>query len=143
MRAALLLLIAEAPRNGYQLMRTAAERSGGRWRPSTGSVYPTLAQLEDEGLIRAEERDGARVFELTAAGRRHVDSHPHACAPWDAECEPDVELAEELHALVGQLHLAAMEVGRAGDVRQMKRAAELISATRRQLYRILAEDLDD
>src|SRR5271167_4854076 len=63
-RIALLLLISEEPRNGYQLMQAIEERSGGRWRPSPGSVYPALAQLEDEGLIHATERDGARVFEI-------------------------------------------------------------------------------
>ena len=63
-RAALLLLLAEEARNGYQLMQTIEERSGGRWRPSPGSVYPALAQLEDEGLVRAVERDGTKLFEL-------------------------------------------------------------------------------
>src|ERR1700761_5154502 len=48
-------LLAEEPRNGYQLMQTIEERSGGRWSPSPGSVYPTLAQLEDEGLIRSTD----------------------------------------------------------------------------------------
>ncbi len=74
-RAGLLLLLAEEPRNGYQLMQAIEERSGGRWRPSPGSVYPTLAQLEDEGLIRATERDAAKLFELTDAGRDHLAEH--------------------------------------------------------------------
>src|SRR5881275_2659676 len=72
-RVALLLLLAEEPRNGYQLMQEIEERSGGRWRPSPGSVYPTLAQLEDEGLIRATDRDGTRLFEITDAGRAHLE----------------------------------------------------------------------
>ena len=142
-RAALLLLIAEEPRNGYQLMQITEERSGGRWRPSPGSVYPTLQQLEDEGLIRAIERDGARVFELTSAGREHLDLHDHGHVPWEAECEPGYELADALHVLLGQLHLAASEVTRAGDVRQLKRAAALIAQTKRELYRILAEEPGD
>ena len=71
-RAAVLILLAEEPRNGYQLMQTIEERSDGRWRPSPGSVYPTLAQLEDEGLIRGIERDGTKLFELTDAGREQV-----------------------------------------------------------------------
>ena len=75
-RAALLLLLAEEPRNGYQLMQAIEERSGGRWRPSPGSVYPTLAQLEDEGLIRATERDGTKLFEITDAGREHRRGAP-------------------------------------------------------------------
>src|ERR671936_914408 len=61
-RAAALLLLAEEPRNGYQLMQEIEERSGGVWRPSPGSVYPALSQLEDEGLVQGEERDGRRAY---------------------------------------------------------------------------------
>src|SRR5688500_2490305 len=68
-RAALLALLAEEPRNGYQLMQEIENRSEGVWRPSPGSVYPALQQLEDEGLIRSEESDGRKVFRLTEAGR--------------------------------------------------------------------------
>src|SRR5947209_335815 len=68
-RVAILRLLSEEPRNGYQVMQEIEERSAGRWRPSPGSVYPALSQLEDEGLIRATERDGVKVFELTDAGQ--------------------------------------------------------------------------
>ena len=68
-RTAALLLLAEEPRNGYQIMQEVEERSGGVWSPSPGSVYPALAQLEDEGLIRSEEIDGRKLFALTDAGR--------------------------------------------------------------------------
>lgn len=139
-RAALLLLLAEEPRNGYQLMQTVEERSGGRWRLSPGSVYPTLSQLEDEGLIHATEREGAKVFALTEAGRQHLDAHASGPPPWEEACDPDDELGAALHSLLGELHLAAMQVGRAGDVRQLKRAAQLLAKTKRELYRILAED---
>ncbi len=69
-RLAVLRLLADEPRNGYQLMQTIEERSGGEWRPSPGSMYPTLSQLEDEALIRSAEADGSRVFEITDAGQR-------------------------------------------------------------------------
>ena len=82
-RLALLRLLAEEPRNGYQLMQTIEERSDGRWRPSPGSVYPTLAQLEDEGLVRSTESDGARHFEITDAGREHLETRADEPAPWD------------------------------------------------------------
>src|SRR5213080_1684473 len=72
-RTAALLLLAEEPRNGYQIMQEVEERSGGVWRPSPGSVYPALSQLEDEGLIRSEESDGRKVFALTDAGRAQVE----------------------------------------------------------------------
>src|SRR5271157_3954308 len=71
-RTAALLLLAEEPRNGYQIMQEVEERSGGVWRPSPGSVYPALQQLEDEGLIRSEEVDGRKLFALTDAGRELV-----------------------------------------------------------------------
>ena len=83
-RLALLRLLAEEPRNGYQLMQTIEERSGGRWRPSPGSVYPTLSQLEDEGLVRSTESEGARHFEITDAGREHLETRADEPAPWDA-----------------------------------------------------------
>src|SRR5919107_2960735 len=82
-RAALLVLLAEEPRNGYGLMQEIEARSNGAWRPSPGSVYPALSQLEDEGLVRAEERDGSRVFTLTDAGREYVGSNDLG-APWEA-----------------------------------------------------------
>jgi len=138
-RTAALLLLAEEPRNGYQIMQEVEERSDGAWRPSPGSVYPALQQLEDEGLIRSQERDGRKLFELTDAGRKLVSDRD---APWDAACDPSDELAEALHALIGQVHLAAMQVARAGDVRQLKHAADLLARCKRDLYRVLAEDAD-
>ena len=85
----MLILLAEEPRNGYQLMQTIEERSGGRWRPSPGSVYPTLAQLEDEGLIRGIERDGTKLFELTDAGREQAEQFAGRTAPWEEDEESD------------------------------------------------------
>src|SRR5277367_1035656 len=67
-RTAALLLLAEEPRNGYQIMQEVEDRSDGVWRPSPGSVYPALQQLEDEGLIRSEEIDGRKLFRLTDDG---------------------------------------------------------------------------
>src|SRR3954466_13073051 len=70
-RAALLVLLADEPRNGYGLMQEIEARSEGAWRPSPGSVYPALQQLEDEGLVRAEESGGRRLFTLTDEGRAY------------------------------------------------------------------------
>jgi DNA-binding PadR family transcriptional regulator len=141
-RLALLLLLAEEPRNGYQLMQEIEERSGGRWRPSPGSVYPTLAQLEDEGLIRATEADGAKLFELTDAGRTHLAERDDAPAPWEVGDDPEVHAASELRALIGQVARAAAQVMQVGDEAQKTRAVETLAETRRALYRILAEDSD-
>src|ERR1700721_942581 len=83
-RTAALLLLAEEPRNGYQIMQEIEERSDGVWRPSPGSVYPALQQLEDEGLIRSSESGGRRTFSITDAGREQIANRPEgAPAPWD------------------------------------------------------------
>ena len=141
-RVAILRLLSEEPRNGYQLMQVIEERSGGRWRPSPGSVYPTLAQLEDEDLIAVTEVDGTKLYELTPAGREQTKQAGDD-APWEQDCDADEELASGIHELLAQVHLAAMQVTRAGDVKQLKRAGQLLGKTKRELYRILAEDPDE
>ena len=139
-RIALLLLLAEEPRNGYQLMQTIEERSGGRWRPSPGSVYPALAQLEDEGLIRAIERDGAKLLEITDAGREHLEQRAEGAPPWEIDDDPSFQTVSDLRSLLKQVGIAAMMVAQAGDEQQLERAAELLGETRRGLYKILAEE---
>jgi DNA-binding PadR family transcriptional regulator len=141
-RTALLLLLAEEARNGYQLMQTIEERSGGRWRPSPGSVYPALAQLEDEGLVKAVERDGTKLFEITEAGREQVAGAHGQTAPWEMEDDPAFETLAELRSLVHQIGMAAGQVVHAGDEAQIARARDTLADTRRRLYRILAEDDD-
>lgn len=140
-RAALLLLIAEEPLNGYQLMQEIEGRSGGRWRPSPGSIYPTLAQLEDEGLIRATDFEGNKLYELTEAGREHLEAHHGHTPPWDDHDEPEAFSA--LRSQVSQLQVAALQVAHAGREDQVARAAAALSDARRAMYRILAEDDDE
>jgi len=141
-RIALLLLIAEEPQNGYQLMQGIETRSGGRWRPSPGSVYPALAQLEDEGLIRAAERDGSKVFEITDAGRATLGERGEKSAPWEFDEDPAFEAAADLRSLIAQIAMAAMQVSRAGTEDQIERAGATLAETRRALYRILADDTE-
>ena len=141
-RLALLRLLAEEPRNGYQLMQTIEERSGGRWRPSPGSVYPTLAQLEDEGLVRSSESEGARHFEITDAGREYLETRSEEPAPWDSGEESFGPLAE-IGPLVIAIGKAAWQVATVGDESQRQQAIETLTDTRRALYRILAEDSED
>ncbi len=88
-RAAILVLLAEEPRNGYQIIQEINERSGGAWKPSPGAVYPALQQLADEGLIAGDEAGGRRTFHLTDEGRAHVEENADRLAePW-AEMTPD------------------------------------------------------
>src|SRR6266567_396972 len=89
-RAAILALLREGPRNGYQIMSEIEERSGGAWRPSPGAVYPALSQLADEGLIAAEESAGRRTYSLTEAGRSYIEQNPDmARGAWESMGKPD------------------------------------------------------
>jgi DNA-binding PadR family transcriptional regulator len=140
-RAALLVLLAEEPRTGYGLMEEIEERSGGAWRPSPGSVYPTLQQLEDEGLVVSGEGKGRQPFEVTAEGRAYVEEHRDELGePWAKLADGIGEERLGLKGLVGQIGAAAFQVGSAGDDAQVTKAKELLEETRRGLYRILAED---
>lgn len=141
-RAGALGLLAEEPRNGYQIIQEISERSGGVWRPSPGSVYPALQQLEDEGLIRAETGEGGRrVYVITDEGRAHVEARPEEFrAPWDAVAGSVGGDAIELRSLLAEVAMAAVQVGRAGTDAQLARARQLLADTRRGLYRILAAD---
>ena len=142
-RLALLRLLAEEPRNGYQLMQTIETRSGGRWSPSPGSVYPTLAQLEDEGLIRSTEREGSRLYQITDAGREHLESRSEEPDPWAPDDAENEGALAELGPLVIQIGKAAWQVATVGDSTQRQRAVEVLAETRRALYRILAEEPED
>ena len=141
-RAAALALLAEEPRNGYQIIQEIGERSGGVWRPSPGSVYPALQQLEDEGLIRAETGDGGRrQYVLTDEGREYVAAHPDELrAPWDMVARSVGSEAIELRSLFGQVAMAAIQVVRVGSPAQVGQARDILTETRRSLYRILAAD---
>jgi DNA-binding PadR family transcriptional regulator len=138
-RAAALLLLDEQPRNGYQLMQEIEERSGGLWRPSPGSIYPALSQLEDEGLVRAEESAGRRAFALTDEGRAYVEEHRDALgAPWDDAGGDVPEDMWALRKLLMGLGMATMQVLQAGDEAQTAEARKVLEDARRALYRILA-----
>lgn len=139
-RTAALLLIAEQPCNGYQIMQELQERTDGLWRPSPGSVYPALQQLEDEGLIRSEESDGRKLFQITDEGRRHVDErHAGQAAPWEEMKRGYGAGAAGLGGTFKEVAVAFAQVMRAGSETQMKQAGEVLRNARRDLYRILAE----
>jgi DNA-binding PadR family transcriptional regulator len=140
-RSAVLLLLEEEPRNGYQVMQELESRSGGVWRPSPGSVYPALQLLADEGLVRSEARDGGNVFELTDAGRKHVEEHRERLGtPWEQAGADVPEGVRELGGVLNQVAIATRQVMHAGTVAQAKEASEILANTRRALYRILAEE---
>src|SRR5580700_877516 len=138
-RTAALLLLAEEPRNGYQIMQEVQERSGGIWSPSPGSVYPALQQLEDEGLIRTQEVDGRKLFTITDEGRAVVDARSaQQPAPWE-QTGDGAGGVHELGKLMREVAHAFAQVMRTGSEGQVAKAAGVLATTRRDLYRILAD----
>jgi DNA-binding PadR family transcriptional regulator len=139
-RTAALLLLDEGPRNGYQIMQDIEERSDGVWRPSPGSVYPALQQLEDEGLVRATETEGRKQFELTDAGKAYVaergDDLP---PPWEQMTGDYSDDMKTAAGLMREVALAFSQVLRAGSPTQIAEMSKILTDTRRSLYRILAE----
>lgn len=142
-RAAILALLAEEARNGYQIIQEIERRSDGVWRPSPGSIYPALQQLEDEGLIQATESEGRKAFELTDEGRAYVESHDEeVAAPWETVSQHVTDEVLEFGNLVRQVGSAMMQVMVAGSETQRTEALAVLNETKRSLYRILAEEAD-
>jgi DNA-binding PadR family transcriptional regulator len=138
-RAAILAVLAEQPRNGYQIIQEVAERSGGAWKPSPGSIYPTLQQLEDEGLVRADSDGGRRTYTLTDEGQTYVAEHPdEVAAPWEGMAEPSDE--DGLKPLIGQVAAAIWQIAAVGTPEQQAKGREALSDLRRRLHTILSED---
>ncbi len=140
-RGAVLLLLAEEPRNGYSLMQEIESRSDSAWRPSPGSMYPALQLLADEGLIRGEARDGGTVYELTDAGKAHLEEHRERIGvPWELADDGMPQGLRELLKLAMQVGMATRQVAQAGTETQREAAAKVLGDARRALYGILAED---
>jgi DNA-binding PadR family transcriptional regulator len=143
-RAAILDLFSEdASRNwnGYQLIQEIPARTDGAWRPSAGSVYPALQQLEDEGLIQPQGTGRRRVYNLTDAGQTYVEAHADELrSSWDAAAGMTDEDAIEFRNLIRQVMMAVMEVRRAGSADQVAQARAVLAQARKSLYLILAAD---
>jgi DNA-binding PadR family transcriptional regulator len=143
-RAAALLLLAEGPLNGYQIMEEIDARSEGVWRPSPGSVYPALSQLEDEGLVRAATAGDRRTYELTDSGRSYVDEHRSQWGvPWE---QMTGAVDDEVGALFRELRrvgMAAAQIGHHGSAGQLAGARGVLADARRALYALLGEDETD
>jgi DNA-binding PadR family transcriptional regulator len=137
-RSAILALLDDQPMHGYEMIQELEERTGGRWTPSAGSIYPTLQLLEDEGLVTPEEVDGRKVYSLTDAGREAAPKRTEGSRPWEQgdEDSPRFEVRQELFRTIG----AAKTVARGDDDELMTKAAEILKDTRRKLYGLLAEE---
>jgi DNA-binding PadR family transcriptional regulator len=142
-RAAILALLKEGPRTGYQIMSEIKERSGGAWRPSPGAVYPALSALADEGLIEGEESGGRRTFRLTDAGREYIEQNPDmARAAWESKAQQDAWELPGLFAEAARLGGGIVQMAHAGSPEQIHAAERLLERTRRELYQILADDAE-
>jgi len=139
-RAAVLSLLAEKPMHGYQIISEIAERSGGSWKPSAGSVYPTLQLLADEGLISAEEADGRKTYSLTEAGRAEAEASADRPTPWQTSSARESGGMGALPKAGIELAQAAAQVQRTGTPEQVKQAVDVLDDARRRLYSILAQD---
>jgi hypothetical protein len=137
-RSAILALLAERPMHGYQIIGEIEERSRGSWKPSAGSVYPTLQLLADEGFISAEESNGRKIYSLTEAGREEV-AGADASALWEST-GPSLGGFAALPKAGIELAQAAAQVGRTGSPKQVQEAVKVLDEARRRLYSILAQD---
>jgi len=139
----MLNALADEPMHGYQIMQRLEERSGGLWRPSPGSVYPTLQLLEEQGFIEGREVEGRRTFTITDAGREeaaklkeHSPQPPWDPAEDDAEADPRFGLRRAVFELGG----AARQVGMGGSDEQVEAALQVLTDARRRLYGLLAKE---
>jgi DNA-binding PadR family transcriptional regulator len=139
-RLAVLALLAEQPRHGYEIIQEINERTQGSWRPSPGSVYPTLQQLADEGLVRIEESDGRRTVALTEAGTSYVEEHRDELSKvWDTTGDEVSAAVSNLRTQYSQLHAAVAQIMSAGTDEQREAAATALAEARKTIYRLLAE----
>jgi DNA-binding PadR family transcriptional regulator len=140
-RFLILAVLTEGPMHGYQVIQELESRSNRRWRPSAGSVYPTLQQLEDEGLVRSNEEDGRRVYTLTDEGRtagEEVLAGSRRLFDFGSAAE-----GADLRRLALQLVQAAVQVQRIGSPQAQRDAQAILIEGRRGLYRLLAEDEEE
>ena len=146
-RSAIIDVLATAgdqPINGYQVIQQIAERTDGAWKPSPGSVYPTIAQLQDEGLVE-DAPAGRKAIQLTDEGRTYVAEHAEEMAavwaPFAAEADDDE--ATNFKQVIGQTVGAIVQVATTGSPDQRAKAIEILGDTRRRLYGLLAEGPDE
>ena len=136
-RTAVLSTLIDGPGHGYELMSRLAERSGGRWRPSPGSIYPMLQALQDEGLVTSTESDGKRIFELTPTGTAAAAERAESGgSPWDIEGDDN---RHKLRHALGQLAAAIKQISMTESPDLHERAEAIITDARRKLYQLLAE----
>jgi DNA-binding PadR family transcriptional regulator len=139
-RSAVLRLLHESPMHGYQIIHEIESRSGGAWKPSPGSVYPTLQLLSDEGLIVSTEAEGRRTYSLTDTGREVASAEAESPAPWLAGSERPTGPRGSLAQAGLKVAKTAAEVARTGSPAQMEKAAQALDDAAKALSAILTQD---
>jgi DNA-binding PadR family transcriptional regulator len=134
-RPLILAVLTRRPMHGYEVIQELEEQSGGRWRPSAGSVYPTLQQLADEGLVTSQEIDGRRTYTLTTEGQAAA-----AAAPPRADWSVESGRGPDLRRPALELARAALQVAAVGTPRARREAERVLVDARREMYRLLADD---
>jgi len=140
-RTAVLAILVEEPGHGYDVIQRLEEKTEGAWRPSPGSVYPTLQLLEDEGLVRSVERNDKRVYEIAESGRAEATERIEAAGgtPWEVAGRNDTGGGDFRNA-ARKLLLAAKQVRDSGNQQQVERMVEILTKARKDIYTMLAED---
>ncbi|WP_051208582.1 PadR family transcriptional regulator [Propionicicella superfundia] len=144
-RMAILHALAETPMNGYQIIGFIEAKTDGQWRPSPGAVYPALSQLEDERLVGPIDLDGQKAFQLTPAGEEAVRAQADKPKPWEFATREEAfpETHRAMFKEFGQLGLALQAAARSGNSAVSTGAVDILTAARRDLYRLLADaDID-
>jgi len=134
-RPLILVALARKPMHGYEVIQALEAQSGGRWRPSAGSIYPTLQQLADEGLVTGSDVDGRRVYSVTDEGKAVADAAPPT--PWSDDQRGE---SHDIRRLGRQVVEAAMQVQRVGSANAATAAEVILLDTRAKLYGLLAAD---
>ena len=139
-RSAVLRLLNESPMHGYQIIHEIESRSGGAWKPSPGSVYPTLQLLVDEGLLESKETKGRRTYSLTPTGKEVAAAEAESPAPWDTGFDRPTGPRGTLALSGMKLAKAAAEVARVGTPEQMEKATKLIDEAAKKLSSIVTHN---
>jgi DNA-binding PadR family transcriptional regulator len=136
-RTALLMALTEGPAHGYELGQRLERASQGAWRPSPGSIYPTLQMLADEELVSSEERDGKRIYTLTRRGEAEHKERGRRGegAPWQGAYD---DQSRDLRASSLAVRMAVKQVALVGTIDQQTRATAILVEARRKLYDLLA-----
>ena len=140
-RTAILAVLTEQSMHGYQIIQAIETRTRGSWKPSPGSIYPTLQLLADEGLVSAEQVGERKVYSLTEAGRDTATDAASGPLPWESSRRShDTEAKVALPKAGAKLAQAVAQVAHGGTPEQAERAVAVIDEARRKVYAILAED---